>query len=250
MKASRPQRPVAARATASQGATRSRRAALAVAAMVAALALVAAVVVGRRARPWTWGQASRPNVLLITIDTLRWDHVGCYGDRRAATPAIDALAARGVRFDTAIMHVPLTAPSHASILTGELPLKHGVRDNGAFVLPADRRPVAAGFHEAGYTTAAFISGFPLDRRFGFATGFDAFDDHLPRGGPARTSETERRADATTDRVLALLTAQIEDGRQNAKPWFVWVHYFDPHAPYDPPARFRNRFPSDLYDGEI
>ncbi len=117
-----------------------------------------------RGCPRSFFRARRPNVLLITIDTLRWDHVGCYGDRRALTPNLDALAARGVRFETAIAHVPLTAPSHASILTGLLPLKHGVRDNGAFVLGAATRPLASRFHEAGYRTAGFVSGFPLNRR--------------------------------------------------------------------------------------
>jgi arylsulfatase A-like enzyme/Tfp pilus assembly protein PilF len=186
----------------------------------------------------------RPNVLLVTIDTLRADHLGCYGDGRAATPTLDALAARGVRFATAVVHVPLTTPSHASILTGRTPLRHGVRDNGDFVLPESVPTVAEAFAKAGYRTAAFVSGFPLDRRFGLARGFETYDDHLPHGGdPRRSAYVERRADATTGAALRWL-----DGA--AEPWFAWVHYFDPHAPYEPPAPFAERFADRPYDGEI
>ena len=120
----------------------------------------------RRERP-AGAAAAKPNVLLVTIDTLRADHLGCYGHAGAATPTLDALAARGVRFATAITHVPLTGPSHASILTGRTPLGHGFRDNGGYVIPAEARTAAEDFRQAGYRTAAFVSGFPLDRRFGF-----------------------------------------------------------------------------------
>ena len=147
--------------------------------------------------------AGRVNVLLVTIDTLRWDHLGCYGDRSAATPVLDALAGRGVRFATAIAHVPLTAPSHASILTGLTPLRHGVRDNGGYTLPAEVRTLARRLADAGYRSAAFVSGFPLDHRFGFASGFDVYDDRLARTA-GRAPYTERSADATTDRAIAWL----------------------------------------------
>ena len=158
---------------------------------------------GRRAAGawlWTsrpWGRdAARPNVLLVTIDTLRWDRLGCYGYRGGTSPTLDALARRGTRFETAIAQAPLTAPSHASILTGLTPLRHGVRDNGAFVLPDTLPTLASRLKAAGYATAAFVSGFPLDHRFGFATGFDTYDDRLPRGAPAaHRSYSERRADA-------------------------------------------------------
>ena len=115
----------------------------------------------------------------MTIDTLRADHVGAYGYRAAATPTLDALAARGVRFATVIAHAPLTGPSHASILTGLTPLGHGFRNNGGFILPPTVRTAAEDFRQAGYRTGAVISGFPLDRRFGFDRGFDAY-----RGSPA------------------------------------------------------------------
>src|SRR3954467_4873623 len=115
--------------------------------------------------------SSRPNVLLVTIDTLRADHVGSYGYGKASTPTIDALAKRGVRFETAVAHVPLTGPSHASILTGQIPLGHGFRNNSGFTLSPQVKTAAEDFRQAGYRTAGFVSGFPLDRRFGFHPGF-------------------------------------------------------------------------------
>jgi choline-sulfatase len=188
------------------------------------------------------------NVLLVTIDTLRADHVGCYGNASAATPTLDGLAARGVRFATAVSHVPLTGPSHASILTGRTPLGHGFRDNGGFVLPADIASAPAVYRQAGYSTGAFVSGFPLDRRFGMDRGFDVYDDHLPRGNDRRrTPYVERFANATTDVALRWLeTAAAQPGR----PFFAWIHYYDPHAPYEPPGDFGARFRGTPYDGEI
>jgi choline-sulfatase len=202
----------------------------------------------RRAEaPATPTGAPPPNVLLVTIDTLRADRLGSYGHAGAATPVLDALAARGVRFATAIAHVPLTGPSHASILTGVTPLGHGVRDNGGYVLPATVKTAAEDFREAGYRTGAFVSGFPLDRRFGFDRGFDRYDDHLPRGNDRRrTPYVERLADATSDAVLRWLSAASPP----AAPFFLWVHYYDPHAPYEPPGDLAGRFAAAPYDGEI
>jgi len=189
--------------------------------------------------------AGRPNVVLVTIDTLRADHVGCYGRAEASTPTLDALAGRGVRFATAVAHVPLTGPSHTSILTGRTPLGHGFRDNGGYAIPTGVRTAAEDFAQAGYRTAAFVSGFPLDRRFGFDRGFQAFDDHLPRGNDRRrTPYVERFADATTDAALRWLATA------SAGPFFLWVHYYDPHAPYEPPAPLAERFRASPYDGEI
>src|SRR6185295_9907135 len=195
---------------------------------------------------------AQPNVLLVTIDTLRADHVGCYGHPGSVTPVLDGLAARGVRFATAVAHVPLTGPSHASILTGRTPLGHGLRDNGGFALPAQARSLAEDFRKAGYRTAAFVSGFPLDRRFGFDRGFETYDDHLPKGNDRRrTPYVERFADATTDAVLRwLATASPQNAAQPA-PWFLWVHYYDPHAPYEPPVTdLADRYRRSPYDGEI
>src|SRR5712692_7602395 len=207
------------------------------------------VVAGCRGERAAGTPATRPNVLLVTIDTLRADHLGCYGHGGAATPTIDALAARGVRFVTAIAHVPLTGPSHASILTGRTPLGHGFRDNGGYVIPAEAKTAAEDFRQAGYRTAAFVSGFPLDRRFGFDRGFDAYDDHLPKGNdPRRTPYVERLADATTDAALRWLGSPVPAGAPAS--FFLWVHYYDPHAPYEPPAALADRFRAAPYDGEI
>jgi len=190
------------------------------------------------------GPRARPNVLLVTIDTLRADRLGCYGYGGAATPVLDGLAARGVRFATAVAHAPLTAPSHASILTGLLPLAHGVRDNGAFVLPPSPTTLAEVLQRAGYRTAAFVSGFPLDHRYGFARGFSTYDDHLSRGrDPQRAPYVERTADEASRRAGEWIRAA-------PSPWFAWVHFFDPHAPYAPPPDLAARFASSPYDGEI
>jgi choline-sulfatase len=192
---------------------------------------------------------TRPNVLLVTIDTLRADHLGSYGDANAMTPTLDALAKRGVRFETALSHVPLTGPSHASILTGHTPPGHGFRNNGGYVLAPTLRTAAEDFKQAGYHTAAFVSGFPLDRRFGFDRGFEIYEDHLPRGNDKRrTPYVERHAAATTDAVLRWLTAPPV--RTNSAPWFMWIHYYDPHAPYEPPSDLADRFRDEPYDGEI
>jgi len=188
--------------------------------------------------------AARPNVLLVTIDTLRADHLGCYGSSTAQTPQLDALARRGVRFKTAIAQAPLTAVSHASILTGLWPFRHGVRDNGAFALPESVPTLAERFQQAGYQTAAFISGFPLDRRFGLARGFASYDDQLPHGNdPRRAPYVERNAGATTAAAQRWLASTTQ-------PWFVWIHYFDPHAPYEAPPEFAARFPDRPYAAEI
>jgi arylsulfatase A-like enzyme/Tfp pilus assembly protein PilF len=196
------------------------------------------------------GGANRaPDVLLVTIDTLRADRLGCYGYGSAHTPVLDGLARRGARFAVAVGHAPLTAPSHASILTGLTPLGHGVRDNGAYVLPETAPSVAEDFQKAGYRTAAFVSGFPLKRRFGFARGFDVYDDHLPRGKDLRrTAYVERTADRTTDAALRWLGTEGSPAASRP-PFFLWVHYFDPHAPYEAPAEAMAGAASP-YDGEI
>ncbi len=216
----------------------------------ALIALVlAAAGSGCRAGTSRSAEADRPNVLLVTIDTLRADHVGCYGYKSATTPTIDSLAARGVRFETAVAHAPLTGPSHASILTGLIPLGHGFRNNSGFSLSSRVKTAAEDFRQAGYRTAAFVSGFPLDRRFGFDRGFDVYDDHLPKGNDRRrTPYVERFADATTDAALRWLTPP--NTATPSSRWFLWVHYYDPHAPYEPPADLAERYRQAPYDGEI
>jgi arylsulfatase A-like enzyme/Flp pilus assembly protein TadD len=183
-------------------------------------------------------QARKPNVLLITIDTLRADRVG-----RGLTPNLDALAARGTRFVNARTTAPLTLASHAAMLTGTLPPENGVRQNGD-VLKL-RPTLARAFHDAGYRTAAFVGAYVLDRRFGLSGGFDTYDDRVPRGagGEARL-EAERRGDVVADAALAWL------GQTSTAPFFAWVHFYDPHAPYDPPQEYLEKANGHAYDGEV
>ena len=214
------------------------------------LTLAVAVASCRQIAPRS-GSADRPNVLLVTIDTLRADRVGSYGYQAASTPTIDALAARGVRFETSVAHTPLTGPSHASILTGHTPLGHGFRNNSGYVLTPQVKTAAEEFRQAGYRTAAFVSGFPLDRRFGFDRGFELYDDRLPKGNDRRrTPYVERFADATTDAALRWLPTLRPATGPSPAPWFLWVHYYDPHAPYEPPPDLAERFRASPYDGEV
>ncbi len=184
-----------------------------------------------------------PNVLLVSIDTLRADHLGCYG-AKAKTPTIDGLAADGVLFERAVSHVPLTLPSHASLLTGIYPIAHGIRDNGAFRLAPVHRTLASLFHDRGYRTGAFVGSFPLDSRFGLDQGFDVYDDVNGEGAFYDIKIAERPA----DEVLKPAAAWIE--KTAGDPYFAFVHLYDPHSPYEPPPPFAERFGSDPYTGEI
>jgi arylsulfatase A-like enzyme/Flp pilus assembly protein TadD len=177
------------------------------------------------------------NVLLITLDTTRADRLGCYGYARAATPALDALARRGTLFERALAQVPMTLPSHASLLTGRYPRELGIRRNAQAALGRDHPTLASVFEGRGYRTGAFVAAFVLDSRYGLDRGFDVYDDDV--GEDVLT----RRADEVTDRALAWLQSARE------RPFFAWIHYFDPHKPYEPPAAFRG-VGADAYDGEI
>jgi arylsulfatase A-like enzyme/Flp pilus assembly protein TadD len=176
-------------------------------------------------------------VVLVTIDTLRADRLGVYGGE-AATPTLDELARQGARFERVFAQSPLTLPSHSSILTGTYPTYHGVRDNGRFRLPAEMETLAEILKSAGYSTAAFVGGFPVDSRFGLDQGFDLYDDSLGRSR-SRVSFAERRA----SEVIAPARSWI--AARGTNPYFLWVHLFDPHAPYDPPDPF-----TDDYEGEV
>jgi arylsulfatase A-like enzyme/tetratricopeptide (TPR) repeat protein len=181
--------------------------------------------------------AARPNILLITLDTTRADHLGAYGNRRARTPNLDRLAASGVVFERAIAAAPLTLPAHASLLTGRYPFAHGVRNNGSFTLGEATPTLATALRDAGYRTAAFVSAFVLDHRYGLARGFDRYDDRL---------DLERRGADTVAAAGAWLTETAHDPR----PFFLWLHLYDPHDPYEPPPPFAEAFRDSPYDGEI
>lgn len=197
---------------------------------------------GSSGSPVAGGVLRGYNVLLVTIDTLRADRVGAYGNRLGLTPTVDRLAAQGLRFTTAYAHVPMTLPSHATLLTGQYPFTNGVRDNGAFALAKNTPTLANALRAAGYRTAAFVGSFVLDARFGLAAGFDLYDDRV-RGNSANLEVVQRSA----DEVLSPASDWIMKG---PAPYFAWVHLYDPHEPYDPPEPYRSRYASDLYAGEV
>jgi len=191
------------------------------------------------------GTASPPplNVLLVTIDTFRADRIGI-----GVAPAIDRLATAGLRFTAARAAVPLTLPSHATIHTGLLPPQHGVRENGVGTLGDSHRTVARLLKDAGYRTAAFVGAFVLDRRFGLAQGFDVYDDQIARDPNATERlEAERPASAVIDRAVGWFSASPKPPAPSR--FFVWIHLYDPHAPYAPPPEFAARARTP-YDGEI
>jgi choline-sulfatase len=179
-----------------------------------------------------------PSVLVVTVDTLRPDALGFAGGRNE-TPNLDALAREGCRFPAAVSPVPLTLPAHASILTGRLPARHGVRDNGQ-VLGRDVPTLAERFATAGYANDAFVAGYPLRALFGLDRGFARYDDTLPAGSEGWL---ERKAPDVTAAALEWL-------RTAPRPFFLWVHYYDPHDPYTPPPAFRGPGPRGAYDGEV
>lgn len=208
----------------------------------AVIAILLASAASSRGRP---GPAGSRNLLLVTLDTVRADHLGAYGYAAAETPALDRLAREGVRFQRTYSAVPLTLPSHATLLSGLLPPRHGLRNNGAGEFPRDRETLATILSAAGYRTGAFTGAFVLDRRFGLARGFEHFDDEIARDPTAPAGlEAERPGSVVVDRALAWLA------REDARPFFAWVHLYDPHAPYTPPEPFRSRHPAEPYDGEI
>ena len=196
-----------------------------------------------------WLGRTQPNLLLISIDTLRADRLGSYGYAQAATPRLDALGARGLRFEQATTVVPLTLPAHASLLTGTFPSTHGVRDNGGFYLPDEQLTLAEVLRGEGYRTGAFVGAFVLDSRWGTQQGFDRYFDEFDlsqmQGGGMDT--VQRRGDDVVDEALAWL------GKESEAPFLGWVHLYDPHTPYEAPEPFRSRFPrsrSGAYDAEI
>jgi len=196
------------------------------------------------------GAAAGYNVVFISLDTVRRDHIGAYGDAAAETPAIDALAARGFRFDHAITPVPITLPSHATMMTGLYPPRHGVRDNGLYRLAPEHTTLAERLRGAGYETAAFVGCFVLDKRFGLDQGFDTYDFEVGEGGyfPSNFDFNQRSAGAVTGSALRWLGARR--GAGDGKPFFMWLHYFDAHVPYASPLGNLPRFAGRPYDAEI
>ena len=187
-----------------------------------------------------------PNILLIIVDTLRADYLSCYGNKEVKTPNIDKLATEGIKFSRAVAHVPLTLPSHASIFTSTYPLYHGVRDNGYFHLEDRFITLAEILKQQGYQTAAFVGAFPVDSRFGIAQGFDLYDDYYGEGSAFNDfAYAERPA----EEVIKPAMKWLKNSSTN-KPWFCWLHFYDPHMPYIPPAPFDQLHPDNPYAGEV
>ncbi|HXT51991.1 MAG TPA: sulfatase-like hydrolase/transferase [Thermoanaerobaculia bacterium] len=225
--------------------------------LVAALLLATAVFAAHHAssaaagaptaaatRPGHTGHPGQPDVILVTIDTLRADAVGFGGNAKGTTPLLDRFAAGGRVFTDAHAHNVVTLPSHVNILTGLFPYQHGVRENTGFRLGAQVPTLATVLRGAGYATGAFVGGYPLSARFGLANGFDAYDDRFSSGGlDDQFSLAERRGDEVVRAALAWWREPA------GKPRFLWVHLYDPHAPYAPPAPIAARF-ADPYLGEV
>src|SRR5262249_44315107 len=201
-------------------------------------------------RGWARQGVDRPNILLVTLDTTRADHLGCYGYAPARTPVLDALARGGVLFAQATAVAPLTQPAHSSIMTGMYPTHHGVHVNGNAALAQEQETLAEALSAKGWKTAAFVGAFVLDGRWGLNQGFGLYDDRfeLEKYKQLDLAGVRRPADKVVDAALAWLE------KERPRPFFAWVHLYDAHSPYEPPEPFRSEFgargPAGLYDGGI
>ena len=211
------------------------------------------------ARLLAGASTAHPSVILITIDTLRADRLSSYGSDRVATPHIDRLGAEGIRFANASSTVPFTLPAHSSIMTGLYPPSHGVRENVGYVLGADRTTLAERFRDAGYSTGGFVSAFVLDARWGIGRGFDTYVDDfdLDSMAGANLGSVQRSGPETIAHALEWLDGAVSSGDGGAAgdtsgppPFFLWLHLFDPHDPYEPPEPFRTEYEGRPYDGEV
>lgn len=223
-----------------------RRLGLTLAVLLVVGATISLLFRGRRPAPSDSPGTPRPSdVVLITIDTLRADALGCYGKRRVETPNTDRLAAEGLVFDFAHASNVVTLASHTNILTGLYPHQHGVRENAGFRLDSRFPTLATILSGQGFATAAFVAAFPLDSRFGLNRGFGLYDDRYPPGSSPYDFEVPERP-GTEVVSLALDWYRKNEGRKR----FLWVHLYDPHAPYRPPAPFSQRYAGEAYLGEV
>ena len=214
-------------------------------AVVAGLACLAAGP-GCGARAPAPPRAEARNLVLITIDTLRADRLGCYGNRSVETPNLDRISREGAMATQASVHVPLTRPSHVSLFTGLLPAEHGIRDNVSPSLRPDVPTLADVLHASGFRSGAFVSSIVLSRQSGLGRGFDEYSDRFEADGDdARFLNTiQKRGDVPTAEAVAWLEAQ------KGNRFFAWLHLYDPHEPYEPPEPYRARYADRLYDGEV
>lgn len=184
------------------------------------------------------------NIILITIDTVRADHIGCYGYKKKLTPNIDYLFTKGILFENTITTAPITLPAHASILTGKYPYKIKVRNNGHYLLPNNSTTISTELKKIGYKTAAFVSAAVLLSAFNLNQGFDLYNDTLNKRKLATGNFSERDAESVTNSALEWMR------KENNSKYFIWIHYFDPHAAYNPPEPYKTKYKDNLYDGEI
>jgi arylsulfatase A-like enzyme/Tfp pilus assembly protein PilF len=219
--------------------------------IAAAVVLAGAVLLGLLLRPrgaasGAAGSSRDADVIIITLDTTRADSLACYGCRDVETPTLDAFAARGVRFERCYAQVPLTLPSHTTLMTGTLPLFHGVRDNGGFFVPQKLVTMAELFKDRGYETGAFIGAWVLDSKWGLNKGFETYFDEFELNKFQTVSfDTIRRpANEVMDRALPWLDAR------KGKKFFAWIHFYDPHSPYALPSPFNEKYAARPYLGEI
>lgn len=187
------------------------------------------------------------NVLVVTFDTTRWDHMGYAKGEAGLTPMLDAMAKKGTVFEEAISAQPLTLPSHTSIFTGLYPPQHGVRNNGTYIVPEETLTLAEQLQAKGFQTHAITSAFVLDSQFGLDQGFDTYDDDLSNGPKQKMFMFK---EVKADRTALRAATWLREERDAASPFFMWVHFFDPHADYEPPADIAKRFPTNQYQGEI
>ena len=189
--------------------------------------------------------ARAPNLLLVTVDTLRADRLGIYGHAEARTPVMDGIGRRGALLTEALSHVPMTLPSHASLMTGRLPFRTGVRNNGTYKLDEAENTLAEILGSRGYETGAAVAAFVLLEKFGLAQGFDTYDDDLAAEHVLRVFDTE----ATADQVVEKWRRWRRARGASERPFFYWAHFYDPHLPYSPPEPFKSTL-QDSYDGEV
>ncbi|NWG12768.1 MAG: sulfatase-like hydrolase/transferase [Acidobacteria bacterium] len=190
-------------------------------------------------------QPGPPNLVVITIDTLRADRLGCYGYRNIKTPRIDALASDGVLVENAYTPVPLTLPAHASLFTGTYPVFHGVRDFTGDTLSEERATLATMLRSAGYSTGAVVASAVLEARWGINQGFDFYSDSFPS---PTTQNWQPIAERRGDEVVRESLLWLE--RNSRAPFFLWVHLYDPHDPYTPPSPYDRQYATRPYDGEV
>jgi tetratricopeptide (TPR) repeat protein len=188
---------------------------------------------------------SKPPVILISIDTLRADHLPAYGYKGVETPAIEGFRKDAILYTNAVSHVPLTLPSHTTVMTGLLPPQTAVRDNTGYVLPSDRMTLAADLKEHGYATGAAVSSVVLLKASGISRGFDLFDDDIEAKGPGLSIAMIQRSGFETEKILEGWVRTVAKG-----PFFGFLHLYEPHTPYEPPEPFKSRYKDRPYDGEI